>query len=328
MSKVNEEFEPLTQSNVPLRLGFMGTPVFSIPVLTALIDAGHDVRTVYTQPPRPAGRGKRDRKSPIHDVAAAHGIEVRTPTHLRDEAEHKAIEALDLDAVVVVAYGLILPQGILAAPRLGCINVHASLLPRWRGAAPIQRAIMAGDDETGVTIMQMDEGLDTGPILRQDRVRIVQETTAESLHDELAQVGALSACGALTDLQSGSIKPVAQAAEGATYAAKITRNEGFLDWHQSAIDVERRIRALNPWPGTWFERDGERIRILSAEAAEGNGNAGTILNQSAVIACGEGAIRPLVMQRPGKSATDTEAFLRGYDLPVGTILQSSQGGGK
>jgi methionyl-tRNA formyltransferase len=311
-----------------MRLVFMGTPEIAVPSLSALIEGGYEIACVYSQPPRPSGRGHRVTPTPVHRFSEERGIPVLTPDNFKSPDAVSDFAEFNADLVVVMAYGLILPKEVLQAPRLGCINIHVSLLPRWRGAAPIQRAIMAGDDETGVTIMQMDEGLDTGPILRQDRVRIVQETTAESLHDELAQVGALSACGALTDLQSGSIKPVAQAAEGATYAAKITRNEGFLDWHQSAIDVERRIRALNPWPGTWFERDGERIRILSAEAAEGNGNAGTILNQSAVIACGEGAIRPLVMQRPGKSATDTEAFLRGYDLPAGTILQSSQGGGK
>ena len=311
-----------------MRLVFMGTPEIAVPALSALIEGGYEIACVYSQPPRPSWRGHRVTPTPVHRFSEERGIPVLTPANFKSPDAVSDFAEFNADLAVVMAYGLILPKEVLQAPRLGCINIHVSLLPRWRGAAPIQRAIMAGDDETGVTIMQMDEGLDTGPILRQDRVRIVQETTAESLHDELAQVGALSACGALTDLQSGSIKPVAQAAEGATYAAKITRDEGFLDWHQSAIDVERRIRALNPWPGTWFERDGERIRILSAEAVEGNGNAGTILNQSAVIACGEGAIRPLVMQRPGKSATDTEAFLRGYDLPVGTILQSSQGGGK
>jgi len=266
--------------------------------------------------------------SPVHKFSEERQIPVLTPENFKSPQTLSDFADFNVDLAVVMAYGLILPQEVLQIPRLGCINIHVSLLPRWRGAAPIQRAIMAGDNETGVTIMQMDEGLDTGPILRQNRVRIALETTAEILHDELAQVGAISVCSILADFQSGSIKPVAQSAEGTTYATKITRDEGLLNWHQPAVDVERRIRALNPWPGTWFERGGERIRILSAEPVEGNGDAGTILNQSAVIACSEGAIRPLVMQRPGKSATDAEAFLRGYDLPVGTVLQSSQGAGK
>ena len=307
-----------------MRLVFMGTPEIAVPALAALIEEGHEIACVYSQPPRPSGRGHRVTPSPVHRFSEDRGIPVLTPEDFKSPETVSEFADFKADLAVVMAYGLILPKEVLQAPRLGCINIHVSLLPRWRGAAPIQRAIMAGDDETGVTIMQMDEGLDTGPILRQDRVRIAQETTTESLHDELAQIGATSVCGALTDLQSGNVKPVVQPEDGTTYAAKITRDEGLLDWQQSAIDVERRIRALNPWPGTWFERGGERIRILSAEAVDGNGEAGTVLDQSAVIACGEGAIRPLVMQRPGKSATDAEAFLRGYDLPVGTVLDAPE----
>lgn len=310
-----------------MRLVFMGTPEIAVPALAALIEGGYDVVCVYSQPPRPSGRGHRVTPSSVHKFAEGCGIPVRTPVTFKKTETVSDFVALNADLAIVMAYGLILPKAVLEAPRLGCINIHVSLLPRWRGAAPIQRAILAGDDETGVTIMQMDEGLDTGPILRQDRVPIGPETTTEGLHDELAQVGATSVCCALTDLLSGNIEPKIQPEDGVTYAAKITREEGFLDWHQPAIEVERKIRALNPWPGTWFERDGDRIRILSAECVENNGDAGTVLTQNAVIACGEGAIRPLVMQRPGKSATDAEAFLRGYDLPVGTVLQSPQGDG-
>lgn len=311
-----------------MRLVFMGTPEIAVPALAALIEEGHEITCVYSQPPRPSGRGHRVTPSPVHQFSEERGIPVLTPENFKSPEAVSTFADFKADLAVVMAYGLILPKAVLQAPRLGCFNIHVSLLPRWRGAAPIQRAIMAGDDETGVTIMQMDEGLDTGPILRQDRVSIGSETTAESLHDELAQVGAKAVCSALADLQSGKINPVTQSEEGMTYAAKITRDEGLLDWHLTAIDVERRMRALNPWPGTWFERDGERIRVLSAEVVDGNGAAGTVLDQSAVIACGAGAIRPLVMQRSGKSATDAEAFLRGYDLPVGTVLESPQTGGQ
>jgi len=311
-----------------MRLVFMGTPEIAVPALAALIEEGHEITCVYSQPPRPSGRGHRVTPSPVHQFSEERGIPVLTPENFKSPEAVSTFADFKADLAVVMAYGLILPKAVLQAPRLGCFNIHVSLLPRWRGAAPIQRAIMAGDDETGVTIMQMDEGLDTGPILRQDLVSIGSETTAESLHDELAQVGAKAVCSALADLQSGKINPVTQSEEGMTYAAKITRDEGLLDWHLTAIDVERRIRALNPWPGTWFERDGERIRILSAEVVDENGAAGTVLDQSAVTACGAGAIRPLVLQRPGKSATDAEAFLRGYDLPVGTVLESPQTGGQ
>ena len=311
-----------------MRLVFMGTPEIAVPALSALIDCGHEIACVYSQPPRPSGRGHRVTPSPVHQFSEEQGIPVLTPEYFKSPETVSNFADFNADLAVVMAYGLILPRAVLQAPRLGCINIHVSLLPRWRGAAPIQRAIMAGDDETGVSIMQMDEGLDTGSILRQDHVPIGQETTAESLHDELAQLGAKSVCCTLSDLQSGNINPVVQPEEGMTYAAKITRDEGILDWNLTAIEVERRIRALNPWPGTWFERGGERIRILSAEAVDGNGAAGTILDQSTVIACGEGAIRPLVMQRPGKSATDAEAFLRGYDLPVGTVLEPPKKGGR
>ena len=310
---------------IALRLVFMGTPEIAVPALSAILRAGHEVICVYSQPPRPSGRGHRVTPSPVHSFAEENGILVRTPENFKSPEAIADFVSLNADVAVVMAYGLILPKSILEAPRLGCINIHVSLLPRWRGAAPIQRAIMAGDDETGVTIMQMDEGLDTGAILRQDRVLIDLETTAESLHDELAQVGAASICETLIDLPDGKIEPLPQGQDGTTYAAKVKRDEGQLDWRFPAIDIERSIRALNPWPGTWFERGGERIRILSAQAVNGKGRAGEIIDSFGSIACGDGAIKPLVMQRPGKSATDAESFLRGYDLPVGTILESRQG---
>ena len=316
--------KPLTQSSDPLRLAFMGTPEFSIPVLNALIDAGHDIRAVYTQPPRPAGRGKRDRKSPIHDVAEAHGIEVRTPARLRDEAEHQAFEALDLDAAVVVAYGLILPLAILEAPRLGCINVHASLLPRWRGAAPIQRAIMAGDTESGVCIMMMDEGLDTGPVLMTERVAITPETTGAGLHDALAEIGARLIVPALSGLRDGSLVAVPQVQDGATYAAKLTRGIGRLDWSRPAGELECLVRALDPWPGAWCLMDGERLKVLGAEVVELGrltNEAGTVLDPSLTVACGDGALRLTRVQKPGKGAMDADAYLRGNPVSPGIILE-------
>lgn len=303
-----------------LRIIFMGTPNIAVPALSNILDEGYDIICVYSQPPRPAGRGQRLTLSPIHSFAQERSIKVRTPENFQSDDTISALDNLNADIAVVMAYGLILPKPVIEAPSLGCINIHVSLLPRWRGAAPIQRAIMEGDEETGVTIMQMDEGLDTGPILRQDRVRIGQETTTKSLHDELAKTGGRSIVEALADLQRGNIEPLPQSEGGASYAAKVTRDEGLLDWHLPAVNILRNIRALNPWPGTWFENNGERIRILSAEFIDGKGFPGTILNESCVVACGEGAIRPLMMQRSGRAATNAEAFLRGYDLPIGKTL--------
>ncbi|MBX6323383.1 MAG: methionyl-tRNA formyltransferase, partial [Rhodospirillaceae bacterium] len=249
---------------VPLRLAFMGTPAFAVPSLEALLDAGHDVVAVYTQPPRPAGRGKRPMPSPVHEVALVRGLVVRTPRSLRKPAEAAAFAALRLDAAVVVAYGLILPKAILEAPRLGCINLHASLLPRWRGAAPIQRAILAGDAETGVSVMLMDEGLDTGPVLATDRTAIGPQTTAAELQEELATRGARLLVATLAAYADGEVKPVPQPSTGATYAPKLTREEGRIDWSQPASALDRQIRAFAPWPGAWFERAGERIKVLAA----------------------------------------------------------------
>jgi methionyl-tRNA formyltransferase len=305
-----------------LRIVFMGTPAIAVPTLAALIAAGHSILCVYTQPPRPAGRGHRPQPSDVQRFAETHGFEVRAPASLKDAAEQRAFSTLGADVGVVAAYGLILPKAVLAAPRLGCLNVHASLLPRWRGAAPIQRAILAGDEETGVTIMQMDEGLDTGPMLRSDKVPIGPETTAESLHDALAALGARLMVETLDGLSAGRIVPVPQPADGATYAKKLAREEGRLDWRESAASLDRKVRALNPWPGTWFEHAGERIRVLAAAPAAGRAGAapGTVLDDAATVACGEGALRLTRLQRAGKGPSDAAAFLRGFAIPAGTLL--------
>lgn len=306
----------------PLRLAFMGTPAFAVPSLRALAAAGHTIVAVYTQPPRPAGRGHATRLSPVHEVAEANGWPVRTPRSLRDAAEHEAFAALALDVAVVVAYGLILPPAILSAPRLGCLNVHASLLPRWRGAAPIQRAILAGDVETGITIMQMDEGLDTGPVLVRDAVPITAETTAADLHDCLAERGAALLMEALDGFTNGRLTATPQPSEGATYAEKLSRAESQLDWRRPAAALERQVRALSPWPSATFETAEERIKVLAAQALERDHGAapGTVLDERLTIACGEGALRPTRVQRPGRAAMETDAFLRGCAVPGGTRL--------
>ncbi|MGE3934423.1 MAG: methionyl-tRNA formyltransferase [Rhodospirillaceae bacterium] len=305
-----------------LRLAFMGTPDFAVPALAALVDAGHDVAAAYSQPPRPAGRGMKPAPSPVHRFAEDRGIPVRTPATLKDPAEQAAFAALGLDAAVVAAYGLILPPPVLAAPRLGCLNIHASLLPRWRGAAPIQRAILAGDAETGVTIMQMDAGLDTGPMLLAEAAPIAPDTTGASLHDALAALGARMIVVALDRLAAGALPATPQPAAGATYARKLDRAEARIDWSQPATAVERQVRAFDPWPGTWFEHAGERIRVLAAALADGRAGAapGTVLDDRLAVACGDGAVRILRLQRQGKAALDAEAFLRGFALPAGTVL--------
>jgi methionyl-tRNA formyltransferase len=307
-------------TGLPLRLAFMGTPDFAVPILQALISAGHDVVAVYTQPPRPAGRGHREQPSPVQRAAEAAGIPVHAPAKL-DAAEQEKFRALGLDAAVVAAYGLILPKPVLEAPRLGCLNVHASLLPRWRGAAPIQRAILAGDKETGVTIMQMDEGLDTGPILLAESVPIGRETTAASLHDALSVLGARLIVRALSARAEGTLVPRPQPLDGVTYAKKLSRDEGRLDWSKPAVELERAVRALNPVPGVWFERAGERIKVLAAAVVDRrSGSPGTVLDGALTVACGAGALRLTKLQRAGRAAVDAEAFLRGYALPPGTQL--------
>ena len=305
-----------------MNLVFMGTPEFSVPALDALAAAGHRVLAVYTQPPRPAGRGQKEQPSPVQRAAEAHGIAVRAPNSLRDAAAEAEFKALGADLAVVAAYGLILPKAILDAPLRGCLNIHASLLPRWRGAAPIQRAIEAGDAESGITIMVMDEGLDTGPMLLKESVPIGPETTAAALHDALAALGAKLIVRALAGLESGALLPVPKPAEGVTYARKIAKEEARLDWRAPAALLERRIRAFHPFPGTWFEVKGERIRVLAAIAGPRAREAapGTILDARLAIACGEGALRPTSLQRAGKAPVAAGAFLRGFPLPEGTVL--------
>ena len=299
-----------------MRVVFMGSPGFAVPSLEALVNGGHEVIAVYCQPPRPAGRGKAERRTAVHERAEALGIEVRTPRSLRDPDEQAQFAALGADIAVVAAYGLILPKPILDAPRKGCVNVHASLLPRWRGAAPIQRAILAGDQVTGVTIMQMDEGLDTGPMLLKREVQIDRKTAGQ-LTDELANMGAKALLAWLAD----PAPPVPQPADGATYAPKITKAEARIDWSRPADEVERQVRAFNPVPGSWFEANGERVKLLAASTGDdASGAPGEVLDDCLTIACGDGFVRPLRIQRAGKAAMPPGDLLRGFAIPKGTIL--------
>jgi methionyl-tRNA formyltransferase len=300
-----------------MRIIFMGTPDFAVPSLDALVVAGHDVVAAYAQPPRPAGRGKAERKTPVHLRAEELGIAVRTPRTLRDGEEQARFRALGADLAVVAAYGLILPRPILEAPGKGCVNVHASLLPRWRGAAPIQRAILAGDEVSGVTIMQMDEGLDTGPMLLRRELDI-RGKNAGQVTEELAKLGA----GALIEWLEHRTPPVAQPEAGATYASKIDKSEARIDWTAPAGQVERQVRAFAPSPGAWFEANSERIRLLEAVAVEdASGTPGQVLDDRLTIACGSGSIRPLHVQRAGRAAMSADELLRGFAIPAGTILQ-------
>ena len=297
----------------------MGSPDFAVPALRALHAAGHAIAAVYCQPPRPAGRGQTVRRCPVQVAAEALGLPVRTPARLRrDGAEHAAFAALDLDAAVVAAYGLLLPEPMLAGPRRGCLNIHASLLPRWRGAAPIQAAILAGDQESGVTIMQMDAGLDTGPMLLRQAVPIDATTTAAALHDRLADIGATLILRALADAPTA----VPQPAEGATYAPRLTRADGHLDWTEDAATLARRVRALNPWPGTFARLGDETLKILAAmpEAGAAAGPPGVVLDEALLVAAGRGALRLTRIQAPGRAPLDAAAFLRGRRIPPGTRL--------
>ncbi|MGZ3215561.1 methionyl-tRNA formyltransferase [Paracoccus sp. T5] len=294
-----------------MRVIFMGTPDFSVPALRA-VAAAHEVVAVYTQPPRAAGRGQQARRSPVHVAAEGLGLPVRHPARLRDPDDQAAFAALDADVAVVVAYGLILPQPVLDAPRLGCVNIHASILPRWRGAAPIHRAIMAGDAETGVAIMQMEAGLDTGPVLVEARTPIGTEETTADLHDRLAGMGADLIADVLDRLP---LEPVPQPREGVTYAAKIDKAEARIDWTRPAAEVDRQIRGLSPFPGAWCEIAGERVKLLRSRLAEGSGAPGAVIG-AFTIACGQGAVQIREAQRAGKRPMMAEELLRGWELPA------------
>jgi methionyl-tRNA formyltransferase len=300
-----------------MRVIFMGSPEFAVPTLNALVAAGHEVVAVYTQPPRPAGRGKQLQPTAIEERARRLGIEVRSPKSLKSEEEQAAFAALAADVAVVAAYGLILPQAVLDAPRLGCVNVHASLLPRWRGAAPVQRAIMAGDDVTGVTIMQMEAGLDTGPMLLSKEVPIERKNAAQ-LTEELAIIGSELMAAYLAE--PDRYPPAAQPEEGVTYATKIRKEEARIDWAFPALQILHQVRGLAPFPGAWFEVQGERIKLLDAEVVDGDGRPGQVLDGKLRIACGEAALLPLLVQRAGKGAMSAEELVRGFAIPDGTIL--------
>jgi methionyl-tRNA formyltransferase len=302
-----------------LRLAFMGTPEFSVPLLAELIAYGHEIAAVYSQPARPKGRGLAEEPSPVAKLAAAHNLVLRTPSTLKNDEAQAEFAALQLDAAVVAAYGLILPKPVLDAPRFGCFNLHASLLPRWRGAAPIQRAIMEGDEETGVMVMRMEEGLDTGPVLMAEAELIGRRTSGE-LQNELARIGASLMTRALSALERGGIAEKKQDEAGATYAKKILKEETRIDWSKSAHEIDCLIRALSPAPGAWSEANGERLKILYAEPAEGSGAPGEVLDDKLTIACGSGALRLVRLQRAGKAAMSAHELLRGFALPRGSRL--------
>ncbi|MFO1106109.1 MAG: methionyl-tRNA formyltransferase [Amaricoccus sp.] len=301
-----------------MRLIVMGTPDFAVAPLRALAAAGHEIACVYSQPARPAGRGQQPRPSPVQAAAEALGLPVRTPRTFRDEADRADFAAVGADLAVVAAYGLILPQPVLDAPRLGCLNIHASLLPRWRGAAPIQRAILAGDAETGICIMGMEAGLDTGPVWLRQAIPIGPRDTAGSLHDRLAALGARLIVEALA--RHDALVPAPQAAAGVTYAAKIDKAEARIDWSRPGIEIDRTIRGLAPFPGAWCGFGGERVKLLLSEPAEGSGPPGTVLDDALRVACGHGAVRLLTLQRAGAKPLPAAAFLRGHPVAAGTRL--------
>ncbi len=303
-----------------MRLIFMGAPDFAVPVLDALIAAGHEIAAVYTQPPRPAGRGKKSRPTPVQARAEALGLEVRTPLNFRDPTDREAFAALDADAAVVVAYGLILPEAVLEATRLGAWNLHASLLPRWRGAAPIQRAVMAGDARTGVCAMRMEKGLDTGPVARRAEIEIGRGETAGDLHDRLAAMGAPLMVEALKEIEAGTAVLVPQPEEGVTYASKIEKSEARIDWSRPAEEIDRQVWGLSPFPGAWTEIGGERVKILLGWPLPGEGKPGEALDDRLLVATGEGALRLLRLQRAGRGPMEAADFLRGFAVPSGTVL--------
>jgi len=303
-----------------LRIAFMGTPDFAVPLLAELIAQGHDIAAVYSQPARPKGRGMKEEPSPVAQLALHHNLDVRAPVSLRNPEAQADFAALALDVAVVAAYGLILPKPVLDAPRLGCWNLHGSLLPRWRGAAPIQRAVMAGDAETGVMVMRMEEGLDTGPVLLTEKI-VIGRRTAGELTNELARLGAKLMAQGLKLLESGTAAAAAQAEEGVTYAKKILKDEARIDWSKSATEVDCHIRGLSPWPGAFTEAAGERLKILYAEPVEDeSGTPGLVLDDQLTIACGTGAVRLIRLQRPGKAAMNASDLLRGWSLAPGAVL--------
>jgi methionyl-tRNA formyltransferase len=313
----------MSRGPLALDLIFMGTAGFAVSSLEALAASRHRIRAVYTQPARPAGRGMRARPSAVETAARGLGLEVRTPASLRDPTVQAACAGIGADLAVVAAYGLLLPQPVLEAPRLGCINLHASLLPRWRGASPIQHALLAGDAETGISIFQMEAGLDTGPVLAMARLAIPPDATAGSLHDALADLAARIVVPAVDDLAAGRARATPQPPEGVTYAGKLAKDAGRLDWSRRASELERQVRAFNPWPGCWTEAGGERLRVLAAEAVPGRGEPGEVLDDHLAVACGEGALRLTRVQRAGGRAQDAPAFLRGFALPAGSRLGRS-----
>jgi methionyl-tRNA formyltransferase len=303
-----------------MRIVFMGTPEFAVPTLIELAARGHEIAAVYTRPPAAAGRGLGERRSPVHQAALRLGAKVEHPKSLKGAAEQEAFRAYNADVAITVAYGLILPKAILAAPRFGAFNLHASLLPHWRGAAPINRAIMAGDAESGVSVMQMDEGLDTGPVALVERVAIGPNMTAGELHDRLATVGADLTARALVTLERGSLTFQQQGEEGATYAKKVENAETRINWSKPAADVHNHIRGLSPFPGAWFELGGTRVRALRSERADRSGKPGTTLDDRLTVACGGGSVRLLEVQRAGAKAMKAESFLRGTPVAAGTAL--------
>ena len=303
-----------------MRIIFMGTPDFAVPTLDALHAGGHDIAAVYTQPPRPAGRGKKERKSAVHIRAEALGLKVVTPKSMKTDEALTDFISHQADIAVVIAYGHILPVPVLEAPKWGCINVHASLLPRWRGAAPIHRAIMAGDTKTGVCIMRMEAGLDTGGVFALTEIAIDPADTTASLHDRLATAGANAIGGVLSSFEDGSAHAVEQAAEGVTYAHKIDKSEARINWSKPAAEIDRQVRGLFPFPGAWFEYDGERIKVLGGKAVGRSGAAGVLLDEALLVGCGEGAFQISRLQRAGKGPVMAEDFLRGKPVAAGAVF--------
>jgi len=305
-----------------MKIVFMGTPEFAVPALNALYAEGYEILAVYSQPPRPTGRGHKVHNSPTHRWALDHNVPVRTPLSLKGDLESQILKDLNPDLVVVAAYGLLLPKSVLDIPRFGCINIHGSLLPRWRGAAPIHRALMDGDSHTGITIMGMEIGLDTGSMYKKESIPILSHSTYQSLHDELSFMGGRLLVEVLKEL--GSISPVPQPENGVTYAHKILKSESVIDWQESAVVLERKVRALNPWPGVTFEHNGERIKIMKAQVIEGefSGIPGEVLGDTLAIQTGSGALQPLILQRPGGKPLEVDVFLKSMPIPKGTIFRT------